>query len=76
MNISKTILKKMESGTALIDVICELVEESDDIDYYDVADVIKDNATMLAVLLHEFKERNMIPADADEVNLTEIFKEL
>ena len=76
MNISKTILSKMESGHGLIDVICELVEESEVIDYYDVADAIKDNATMLAVLLHEFKERNMIPPDADEINLTEIFKEL
>jgi hypothetical protein len=76
MNISKSILKKMEGGHALIDVICELVEESDEIDYYDVADVVKDNATMMAVLLHEFKERNMIAPDADQINLTEIFKEL
>jgi hypothetical protein len=76
MNIIKTILEKTESGHGLIDVICELVEGSEDIDYFDVADAIKDNPTMMDVLVHEFKKRNMIPADADQINLTEIFKGL
>jgi len=76
MNISKAILKKMESGHGLIDVICELVEGSEAIDYFDVADVVKENPTMMAVLIDEFKKRNMIAPDAEEVNLTEIFKEL
>lgn len=76
MNISKAILNKLETGHGLIDVICELVEGSDEIDYFDVADIVKENPTMMAVLVDEFKKRNMISPDAEEVNLTEIFKEL
>jgi hypothetical protein len=76
MNISKAILDKMETGHGLIDVICELVEGSDEIDYFDVADVIKENPTMVQILMHEFKKRKMIEPDADEINLTEIFKGL
>jgi hypothetical protein len=76
MNISKTILEKMKSGHGLIDIICELVEHSDEIDYFDVADVIKENPTMMQTLVHEFKGRNMIEPDAEEVNLTDVFKDL
>lgn len=76
VNISKAILNKLETGHGLIDVICELVEGSDEIDYFDVADIVKENPTMMAVLVDEFKKRNMISPDAEEVNLTEIFKEL
>ena len=76
MNLTKRILDRMESGHGLIDVICELVENSDDIDYHDVADVIKGNPTMLEMLEAEFKTRNMIPRGEEEINLTEIFKGL
>lgn len=76
MNISKTIIEKMKSGHGLIDIVCELVEGSDEIDYYDVADVIKANPTMMATLEHEFKTRNMIKSDCHDLNLTDIFKEL
>lgn len=74
MNISKSLFERMQSGHGLIAVICELVEASPEIDYYDVADVVKKNPTMMATLVHEFKSRNMIAPDAEEVNLTEIFK--
>ena len=76
MNISNQILSKMAKGHGLIDVICELVEGSDEIDYYDVAEVIKGNPTMMAIVEQEFKKLNMIPADAENINLTEIFKGL
>jgi hypothetical protein len=77
-NISREIYKRLkaEQGHGLIDVICELVEGSDLIDYADVADVIKANPTMLAVLEKEFEKRRMIPAGDAEINLTDIFKEL
>lgn len=76
MNINQRILKGMKDGHGLIDVICELVENSDEIDYHDVADVIKANPTMLEMLEKEFKERNMMCKDECEVNLTEIFEDL
>jgi hypothetical protein len=66
----------MESGHGLIEVICDLVEGSDEIDYEDVADVIKENPTMMDLLEHEFKTRKMINPDAEDINLTEIFKGL
>jgi hypothetical protein len=74
--IIKTIFEKMRSGNSLIDIICELVEKSDEIDYHDVADAIKDNPTMIELLTFEFKSKNMIPHDAEDINLTDIFKEL
>lgn len=77
MNISKTILKKMKTGHGIISAIVDLVEHSEEIDYDDVADVVKCNPTMLAELAHEFEKRKMIKATGpDEVNLTEIFKGL
>lgn len=76
MNIVKTILDGVGSGHGLIETICELVEKSDEIDYYDVADVIKGNPTMLKLLEQEFKSRKMIEPDAEDINLTEIFKGL
>ncbi len=75
-SIAKSILKKMKNGHGLIDVICEIVEASDDIDFYDVADAIGDNPTMIKTLEAEFKSRNMMTKEKDEINLTEIFKEL
>ncbi len=74
--IANSILKKMDCGHGLIDVICEIVEASDEIDYDDVADAIRDNPTMLDTLEAEFKNRNMLTKEKDEINLTEIFKEL
>lgn len=76
MNISNEIIKKMKKGHGLIDIICELVEGSDEIDYHDVAEVIKENPTMLATLEHEFKGRRMIKPDTNDLNLTDIFKEI
>lgn len=76
MNITREILRRMESGSKLIDIICELVEGSDEIDYHDVADIIKDNPTMMALLEQEFKKRKMIEPGKREISLTDIFKEL
>lgn len=76
MSLQTEILNRMETGSKLIDVICELVEKSDNIDYHDVADVIKDNPTMMEMLEKEFQKRNMIPKGPDDINLTEIFKGL
>lgn len=78
MNISREIYKRLkaEKGHGLIDVICELVEGSDEIDYADVADIIKENPTMLAILEKEFAKRRMMPKEACEINLTDIFQEL
>lgn len=76
MNISHEILRRMEAGNKLVDIVCELVEGSDEIDYHDVADVIKNNPTMLALLEQEFKKRKMIKPDKAEINLSNIFKEL
>jgi hypothetical protein len=53
-----------------------LVEGSNVIDYHDVADIIKDNPTMMALLEQEFKKRRMIEPGQEEINLTNIFKEL
>ena len=76
MNISKAIFDKMQSGDGLIEIICELVEGSDEIDYHDVADAIRENPSMMDMLTFEFKALKMIPADAEDINLTEIFKGL
>jgi len=76
VNIQREVLRRMEAGNKLIDIICELVEGSDDIDYHDVADVVKENPTMMALLEQEFKKRKMLPAGEKEFNLTNIFKEL
>jgi hypothetical protein len=76
MDITREIFKRMEAGNKLIDIICELVEGSNVIDYHDVADIIKDNPTMMALLEQEFKKRRMIEPGQEEINLTNIFKEL
>jgi len=77
MNITNEILKKLNLKThGLVDVICELVEGSDEIDYHDIADAIKDNPTMMDILEHEFKALNMIKSDDSEINLTAVFKDL
>lgn len=76
MGIQTEILNRMQNGSKLIDVICELVEGSDEIDYHDVAEVIKDNPTMMAIVEKEFQKRNLLPKEKDEINLTDIFKEL
>lgn len=77
MNLTNKILAKLDLKThGLVDVICELVEGSDEFDYHDIADAIKDNPTMMAVLEQEFKKLNMLKADAAEINLTEVFKGL
>jgi hypothetical protein len=76
MDITREIFKRMEAGNKLIDIICELVEGSNEIDYHDVADIIKDNPTMMALLEQEFKKRRMIEPGQEEINLTNIFKEL
>lgn len=77
MNIQNAILSRLDIKThGLIEVICELVEGSTEIDYDDVADAIKSNPTMMAVLEQEFKTRNMMAKDAEDINLTELFKDL
>ena len=76
MDITREIFKRMDAGNKLVDIICELVEGSNEIDYEDVADIIKDNPTMMALLEQEFKKRKMIEPGKKEFNLTNIFKEL
>jgi hypothetical protein len=69
-------MDKMKSGHGIVSVICDLVEHSDEIDYHDVADVIKCNPAMLAELAHEFKKRKMMEGATNEINLTDVFKGL
>jgi len=76
MNITAKILDKMRGGHGLIDVICELVEASDAFDYYDVADIVKENPTMLAQLKFEFQRLDMLDKPECDLNLTEIFKDM
>lgn len=75
-NLAEIILDKTLTGHKLVDIICELVESSTEIDYDDVADAIKDNPTMVALLQQEFQKRNMMDRDAEDINLTEVFKGL
>ena len=74
--LKRKILNRISSGTSTIDVICEVIEASDEVDYHDVADLIKEDATMLAVVTDEFKKLNMLPKEASEINLVELFKDM
>lgn len=74
--LKRKILNRLSSSTSTIDVICEIIEASDEYDYHDVADLIKEDATMLAVVTDEFKKLNMLPKEASEINLVELFKDM
>lgn len=71
--LKREILNRLSPDVTTIDVICELVEASDEIDYHDVADLVKEDQTMLAVITHEFQNRNMLKKDACELSLLDLF---
>ena len=71
--LKREILNRLSPDVSTIDVICELVEASDEVDYHDVADLIKEDQTMLAVVTHEFQNRNMLKKDSCELSLLDLF---
>jgi hypothetical protein len=74
--LKREILNRLSSDVTTIEVICEMIESSDENDYHDVADMIKADTTMLAVVTNEFQKRNMLPKDATEINLVDLFKDM
>jgi hypothetical protein len=74
--LKREILNRLSPDSTTIDVICEIIEGSDEFDYHDVADLIKADPTMLAVVTTEFQKRNMLPKDATEISLVDLFKDM
>jgi len=74
--LKREILNRLSPDVTTIEVICEVIEASDDFDYHDVADMIKADPTMLAVVTTEFQKRNMLPKDATEISLVDLFKDM
>lgn len=73
--LKREILNRLSPDVTTIEVICEIIEASDEFDYHDVADLIKADNTMLAVITTEFQNRNMLPKDACELSLVDLFKD-
>ena len=74
--LKQEIIKRKSEDVDTIDVICELVEASDDFDYHDVADLVKADPTMLDVVTHEFQKRNMLPKTDCEISLVDLFENM
>jgi hypothetical protein len=73
--LKREILNRLSPDANTIDVICEIIEATDEYDYHDVADLIKEDATMLAVITHEFQNRNMLPKESCSLSLIDLFKD-